>query len=955
MSAISLKSITGITSITTPAGVDNQLTLHANNTTERVKIDEAGNVRVANTFDCVGVSTFRNNLFAQADLRIAGEIVHISDDNTRIRFPSNDTISFETNGSERLSIDSDGHLLVSTTKLSSQNGSIQAAGPIIAKSYINSHTSNATVIEYNSNVSSIRAYGATSGSGILTFNTGGGGNSTDSEAVRIDSNGYLIAKADIRLRRTASDNGALYFGDTNNNYIFGSDADDVITFATAGNERIRINSDGHVDVIGHLDIGSGIDVTGNITGTGNVVVSSSGNQIFNLTATSFTVSQYAGGWSSYGPILAWDYKTGPGDLMYMASGGNTAAANQMALVISDTHGFKVGKSGYDGTDFDVSSSAEYLRVTESGNVGIGTNNPVDILDINSDSASAVTNMYLRNHANLGGAALNLYTQGTYASPTYRAIIGCSDAGGNIRMGAYSNHDLLLLTNNGPKVTIKSGGFVGINDTSPDKRLTVTTSNEDAILIKNTNNAQYASARIHLQGPGSADNVTALVHGQLQNAGGDSYFAIESKTSSHVYKKTLMLYDHNTNHWAFYAGPEDGSSPERFRLFSDGSAELGNTGTASEFDGLRRLDIINRHSDTDSGTLLRLITRDAGTANTTESFDIVKYRNGNVSMNNNCATAVLDMYAGGATRFRISQAGKINCSYENPGDAQYGNLEITKNGVSNVDTNWSYLSFHRVGRIGFQQGLIVDDLVFATTGGAARNDLQNERFRIKSNGAGVVIPQDARLESAPNSTWGAGLYMGGNGNASSSTHGSMVVTNGNLHLDSRDGGYGCYLQWYGGTDGTRFGNGAGGQNGHMQSNGNLSITGSYTSSDQRLKENIQNISGATDTIKSLVGKTFTWKKDTGLDDWKHYGFIAQEVQKVVPDLVKDNGNQYFDKDDKIVSSIEPTESDEDRKSAGLTKSLTVNNEGVTPILVEAMNELIAKVETLEAEVAALKSS
>ena len=64
------------------------------------------------------------------------------------------------------------------------------------------------------------------------------------ERLRIDSSGYLIAKADMRLRRTASDNGALYFGDTNNNYIFGSDADDVITFATAGNERLRIESDG---------------------------------------------------------------------------------------------------------------------------------------------------------------------------------------------------------------------------------------------------------------------------------------------------------------------------------------------------------------------------------------------------------------------------------------------------------------------------------------------------------------------------------------------------------------------------------------------------------------------------------------------------------------------------------------------------------------------------------------
>ena len=40
-----------------------------------------------------------------------------------------------------------------------------------------------------------------------------------------------------------------------------------------------------------------------------------------------------------------------------------------------------------------------MIIKEDGDVGIGTDNPTDILDINSDSPSAVTNMYLRNHAN----------------------------------------------------------------------------------------------------------------------------------------------------------------------------------------------------------------------------------------------------------------------------------------------------------------------------------------------------------------------------------------------------------------------------------------------------------------------------------------------------------------------------------------------------------------------------
>ena len=62
MSAISLKSISGITSITTPAGVDNQLTLHTNNTTERVKIDVSGNVHINNHLAITGVTTASQGL-----------------------------------------------------------------------------------------------------------------------------------------------------------------------------------------------------------------------------------------------------------------------------------------------------------------------------------------------------------------------------------------------------------------------------------------------------------------------------------------------------------------------------------------------------------------------------------------------------------------------------------------------------------------------------------------------------------------------------------------------------------------------------------------------------------------------------------------------------------------------------------------------------------------------------
>ena len=47
MSAIHTKSLTGITSITTPPGVDNVFTVHTNDTTERFRIDQTGNQSIA--------------------------------------------------------------------------------------------------------------------------------------------------------------------------------------------------------------------------------------------------------------------------------------------------------------------------------------------------------------------------------------------------------------------------------------------------------------------------------------------------------------------------------------------------------------------------------------------------------------------------------------------------------------------------------------------------------------------------------------------------------------------------------------------------------------------------------------------------------------------------------------------------------------------------------------------
>ena len=47
MSQISLKSISGITSITTPAGVDDVFSIYTNNLTEVFRIDQSGNQNIS--------------------------------------------------------------------------------------------------------------------------------------------------------------------------------------------------------------------------------------------------------------------------------------------------------------------------------------------------------------------------------------------------------------------------------------------------------------------------------------------------------------------------------------------------------------------------------------------------------------------------------------------------------------------------------------------------------------------------------------------------------------------------------------------------------------------------------------------------------------------------------------------------------------------------------------------
>ena len=69
------------------------------------------------------------------------------------------------------------------------------------------------------------------------------------------------------------------------------------------------------------------------------------------------------------------------------------------------------------------------------------------------------------------------------------------------------------------------------------------------------------------------------------------------------------------------------------------------------------------------------------------------------------------------------------------------------------------------------------------------------------------------------------------------------------------------------------------------NGDVQATSFIYSSDRRLKENIKPVDNALDKILDLEGVSFDWKKDGR----SSIGLIAQDVEKVFPEIVHTNKN------------------------------------------------------------------
>ena len=297
MTVVNPKSISGITSITTPSGSDDLLTIHTNNGTERLRIDSTGTTKIvtgivttltattgivttltANTVTSLGAISGTTGTFSGAvsgttgtfsgDVSIADKIVHTGDTNTSIRFSDADTIKLETGGSERLRVDSTGDTIVS--------GTLFADSDLFVVDQIRHTGDTNTAIRFPS-ADTITA--ETSGSERLRISSDGEvmiGTTTEGHS---DTDNLTIADSSnsgITIRSGASNQGAIYFSDATSGtgeyagFVGYNHSSDSIFLGANTGTKMTIDSSGNMTLsAGNLVMGTagkGIDFSATADG-----------------------------------------------------------------------------------------------------------------------------------------------------------------------------------------------------------------------------------------------------------------------------------------------------------------------------------------------------------------------------------------------------------------------------------------------------------------------------------------------------------------------------------------------------------------------------------------------------------------------------------------------------------------------------------------------------------------
>jgi len=285
------------------------------------------------------------------------------------------------------------------------------------------------------------------------------------------------------------------------------------------------------------------------------------------------------------------------------------------------------------------------------------------------------------------------------------------------------------------------------------------------------------------------------------------------------------------------------------------------------------------------------------------------------------------FATGATeRLRIDGSGNVGVGYSSP------NVLLTLN---TTGTN-TLVGFRQsgneeayIGTSGYSANGVITGSSFADLNIRAQN--RNINFSVNS-GVGMA----ARFNTSGSLLVGrTTAYHGSPGEVAAfqgDKHGVVIYQSTNLN-------YTCLVlrNQYANNSGNNvsgnmitFIDQGGTERGKIAING--SSTSYITSSDYRLKENVIALSDGITRVKQLQPKRFNFivDADTIVD-----GFLAHEAQTVVPEAITGTKDEVDENGDPVMQGIDQSK--------------------LVPLLTAALQEAIAKIETLETKVAALEAS
>ena len=149
-------------------------------------------------------------------------------------------------------------------------------------------------------------------------------------------------------------------------------------------------------------------------------------------------------------------------------------------------------------------------------------------------------------------------------------------------------------------------------------------------------------------------------------------------------------------------------------------------------------------------------------------------------------------------------------------------------------------------------------------------------------------------------------------------------------------------------------------------GNIYCTGAYLPSDTKLKKNIASVENAMDILNRLQPRNYEYRSDgnfakMNLPTGQHYGFIVQDLEKILPNLVKETS---FD----VAKTIQQAQPPATVKGTPPTQPLpaikeikeekidfkAINYIELIPIMVKGMQEQAAEIANLKSEINELKA-